>query len=58
MTTLDEGDFKIAYASAAMPIRYAVERRQWAEAAAVVAPWRGTTTRDCRRYLGPGCWLG
>ena len=32
------GDFKIQYASTAMPVRYAVERRQWSEAAAIVAP--------------------
>jgi hypothetical protein len=35
---LDETDFKVAYASTAMPVRYAVERRQWAEAASVVPP--------------------
>jgi hypothetical protein len=35
---LDEGDFKIAYASTAMPVRYAIERRQWAEAAAIAPP--------------------
>ena len=38
MSRLDEGDFKIAYASTAMPVRYAVERRQWAEAASIVPP--------------------
>ena len=32
---LDVGDFKIAYASTAMPIRYAVERGQWADAAGI-----------------------
>src|ERR1700733_7531052 len=32
---LDAGDFKIAYASTAMPIRYAVERGQWADAAGI-----------------------
>jgi hypothetical protein len=31
-------DFKVWYASTAMPVRYAVERRQWAEAAAIVPP--------------------
>jgi tetratricopeptide (TPR) repeat protein len=31
-------DFKISYASTAMPIRYAVERSQWADAAAIAAP--------------------
>lgn len=38
MPNLDERDFKIAYASTAMPVRYAVERRQWADAAAMVPP--------------------
>jgi tetratricopeptide (TPR) repeat protein len=35
---LNGGDFKIGYASVAMPVRYAVERGQWADAAAIVAP--------------------
>ena len=35
---LNAGDFKIAYASTAMPVRYAVERSQWTEAAAIVPP--------------------
>lgn len=30
---LDASDFKVAYAATAMPVRYAIERRQWAEAA-------------------------
>lgn len=38
MLSLDEAEFKIAYASTVMPVRYAVERRQWADAAAIVAP--------------------
>jgi len=38
MPKLNEGDFKIAYASAAMPVRYAVERGQWADAASIVPP--------------------
>ncbi|MGE5326073.1 MAG: hypothetical protein ACM3NO_03470, partial [Deltaproteobacteria bacterium] len=38
MGPLHEGDFKIAYASTAMPVRYAIERRQWAEAAAILPP--------------------
>jgi hypothetical protein len=38
MPKLDQSDFKVAYASTAMPIRYAVERRQWADAATAVAP--------------------
>jgi tetratricopeptide (TPR) repeat protein len=32
------GDFKIAYASTAMPVRYAVERGQWADAARIIPP--------------------
>jgi hypothetical protein len=31
-------DFKITYASTAMPIRYAVERGQWADAAVIAVP--------------------
>jgi hypothetical protein len=38
MSNLDMGDFKIAYASTAIPVRYAVEIRQWAEAASIVPP--------------------
>ncbi len=38
MPTLNEGDFKIAYAATAMPVRYAVERSQWADAIAIVPP--------------------
>jgi tetratricopeptide (TPR) repeat protein len=38
MPNLDAGDFKIAYASTAMPVRYIVERSQWADAAAIVPP--------------------
>ena len=38
MAQLSAGDFKVAYASTAMPIRYAVERGQWADAASIVAP--------------------
>lgn len=41
MSDLDEGDFKIAYASTAMPVRYAIERRHWAEAATLVPPREG-----------------
>jgi hypothetical protein len=36
MPKLNVGDFKIAYASTAMPVRYAVERGQWADAAGIV----------------------
>jgi tetratricopeptide (TPR) repeat protein len=36
MTKLEMADFKIAYASSAMPIRYAVERGQWEDAANIV----------------------
>ena len=38
MPSHDEGDFKIVYAATAIPVRYAVERRQWAEAASIVPP--------------------
>jgi hypothetical protein len=38
MRDLDMADFKIAYASTAMPVRYAVERGQWADAAAITPP--------------------
>jgi hypothetical protein len=38
MSKLNSGDFKIGYAATAMPIRYAVERGKWADAAAIVAP--------------------
>ncbi|MGA8540338.1 MAG: hypothetical protein WB566_12620 [Terriglobales bacterium] len=38
MQKLNSGDFKSGYASTAMPVRYAVERGQWADAAAIAAP--------------------
>ena len=38
MPKLDTGDFKTAYAATAMPVRYAVERGQWADAASIVPP--------------------
>lgn len=38
MSKLNAGDFKIAYASTAMPVRWAVERGRWAEAAGIVLP--------------------
>jgi tetratricopeptide (TPR) repeat protein len=38
MSKLNTDDFKIAYASVAMPVRYAIERSQWADAAAIVPP--------------------
>jgi hypothetical protein len=38
MPNLNTADFKIAYASTAMPVRYAVERGQWADAAGIVPP--------------------
>ena len=38
MPKLDESDFKIAYASAAMPVRYAIERGRWTDAAAIAIP--------------------
>ena len=38
MSKLNGGEFKMGYASTAMPVRYAVERRQWADAASIVPP--------------------
>ncbi|MDP9051707.1 MAG: hypothetical protein M3O31_13460 [Acidobacteriota bacterium] len=38
MPQAKKDDFKIGYASTAMPVRYAVERRQWAEAANISSP--------------------
>jgi len=38
MPKVNAGDFKIAYSSTAMPVRCAVERGQWAEAAGIVSP--------------------
>jgi tetratricopeptide (TPR) repeat protein len=35
---LNSGDFKIGYAATTMPIRYAVERGQWADAANIMSP--------------------
>lgn len=37
-TKLSADDFKVGYASVAMPIRYAVERSQWADAAGIIPP--------------------
>lgn len=36
--TNPESDFAVAYAAGAVPARYALERRQWAEAAALAEP--------------------
>ncbi|HUI82634.1 MAG TPA: hypothetical protein VL240_00325, partial [Candidatus Binatia bacterium] len=38
MPELNRGDFKAGYAATAMPVRYAVERKQWAEAARIEPP--------------------
>jgi tetratricopeptide (TPR) repeat protein len=38
MSMLNPKDFKIGYAATAMPVRYAVERRQWIEAAKSTSP--------------------
>jgi hypothetical protein len=38
MPELNAVDFKISYATTAMPVRYAVERGQWSEAADIVPP--------------------
>lgn len=37
----EAGDFKTAYAATAMPVRYAVERGQWSDAANIVPPTAG-----------------
>ena len=38
MPNLDPSDFKDAYAATAIPVRYAVERSQWSDAARIVPP--------------------
>ena len=38
MPELKASDFKISYAATAMPVRYAVERGQWSDAAGIVPP--------------------
>jgi hypothetical protein len=38
MPQLNAGNFKIGYAATAMPIRYVVERSQWADAASILPP--------------------
>jgi tetratricopeptide (TPR) repeat protein len=38
MSNLDDGNWKIGYASTAMPVRYAIERSQWADAASTPLP--------------------
>jgi hypothetical protein len=38
MSKLDTEDFIIGYASTAIPVRYAIERGQWADAAGIVPP--------------------
>jgi tetratricopeptide (TPR) repeat protein len=38
VTKANTGDFKVGYASVAMPVRYAVERSQWADAANISSP--------------------
>jgi hypothetical protein len=38
MPNLDVDDFKVAYASTAMPVRYAVERARWTDAIGIVPP--------------------
>jgi tetratricopeptide (TPR) repeat protein len=37
MAKLNTGDLKIGYSATAMPIRYLVERRQWADSAGIVS---------------------
>jgi tetratricopeptide (TPR) repeat protein len=41
MQALNRADFKVGYASVAMPVRYAVERGRWADAAKIVPPADG-----------------
>jgi tetratricopeptide (TPR) repeat protein len=36
MSGLHAGEFKVGYAASAMPVRYAIERRQWSDAAQLV----------------------
>lgn len=36
MSALNGSDFKVGYAASAMPVRYAMERRQWSDAAQLV----------------------
>jgi hypothetical protein len=38
MPEFNQGDFKLGYSPTAMPVRYAVERKDWAAAAAIVPP--------------------
>jgi tetratricopeptide (TPR) repeat protein len=38
MPDLNDGSFKVGYAATVMPIRYVVERGQWAEAAQIAPP--------------------
>ncbi len=38
MPELNAANFKVGYASTAMPVRYVVERGQWSDAAAIVPP--------------------
>jgi len=38
MPGLDRGNFKVGYAATAMPIRFAVERERWADAAGISLP--------------------
>lgn len=44
MSGLPTGQFKVGYAASAMPVRYAIERRQWMEAAQLV-PLAGTQSQ-------------
>jgi len=41
MQALNGADFKVGYASVAMPVRYAVERGRWADAAQIAPPASG-----------------
>ena len=52
MPELNAANFKIGYASTAMPIRYVVERGRWSDAAAIVPPKEGAA--PCCRNCGLG----
>jgi len=49
-------DFKIGYASTAMPIRYMVERGQWSNAVAVAPPTEAPPHVDRKSQSGLEVW--
>ncbi|HSE43369.1 MAG TPA: hypothetical protein VLH08_21595, partial [Acidobacteriota bacterium] len=59
ITKLDEDQFAAAYAFAAVPVRYSVERGRWADAAAITAgpswfPWKKFPYAEAITYFGRG----